>query len=65
MAMCLGKRRNMGDLQLLLKQSYRVCSREEDAESILDPPLHLPPDEGCHIRGACQGVGTLGDGSLT
>ena len=62
--MRLRHRRNVVDLQLLPKQSYHVCRREEDAESILDTPLHLPLDEGSHLWGARRGVWPLGDGGI-
>ena len=56
--------RDAGELQILLKQSYCICRREEDAEAILDPPLHIPPDEGIHLRGALLDMWFLGDGGL-
>ena len=43
--MCLGKCRNARELQLITKQPHTVCHREEDAEAILDPTMHLLPDE--------------------
>ena len=59
--MCLRHCLNTGEIQLLPKQSYHICRREEDAKSILDPPLHIPPDEGSHFQGLHQGVWPLGD----
>ena len=54
----------MGELQLPSKQSYRARRREEDAESIFDPPLHLSPDERSHLRGAGWCVWPLEDVSI-
>ena len=34
---------------------------EEDAEVILDPPLHISPDKRGHLQGAGRGVGHLVD----
>ena len=62
--MCLRHRHNVGELQLLLKQSYCVYRKEDYTEAILNPLLHLPPYEFSHILGAFQGVWTLGDGGL-
>ena len=64
MAMCLEHRHDARELQILLKQSYCVCHLEEDAEALLNPLLHLPPDEGIHIWGARQGMWPLGYGGL-
>ena len=49
----MGYRRDVGDLEPLSKYPHRVRRREEDAEAILYPPLHIPPDEPYHIWGAC------------
>ena len=62
--MCLGICCNERELQFLSKQPHCICRREEDAEDILDPPLHLPPYERGRIRGAGRGVGPLGDGCV-
>ena len=40
--MFLGHCCNVRELQLLTKQPHCVLHREEDAEAILDPPLHTP-----------------------
>ena len=62
--MCLGNCRNARELQLLSKQPHLIRNREEDYEARLDPHLHISLDERGHIRGAGQGVGTLGDECL-
>ena len=64
MAMCLEHRRDARELHILLKQSYFVCHLEEDAEALLNPMLHLSPDEGIHLWGAWQRMWTLGYGGL-
>ena len=64
MAMCLEHRRDAGELQLLLKQSYCVCHLETDAEALLNHLLHIPPDEGINLWGVHQGMLPLGYGGL-
>ena len=43
--MCLGYRRDVGELELCSKHLHCVHRREEDAKDILYTPLHLPPDK--------------------
>ena len=58
--MFLGHYHNTRDIHLLSKQLKCIYRSEEDAESILDPPL----DERGHLWVAGRGVGPLGDGCL-
>ena len=51
--MCPGYRCYTGELEPLSKYPHGVRRRKENAEAILYLPLHLPPDEPYHLRGAC------------
>ena len=59
--MCLGYLRDAINLVFLSKYTHRVLHREEDAEAILYPLVHLPTDEPCHLKDTCQCMGTIGN----
>ena len=64
MVMCLGHCPNSRKLQLLSKRPHCIRSREEGAEAILDPPLHILRYKHGHLQGAGQGMGLLRDGYI-
>ena len=49
--MCLGYHCNVGEIEYLSKYPHQIYHREENAEAILYPLLHLPPDEPYHLWG--------------
>ena len=59
--LCLGDWRNAGELELLPKHPQHVRCGKENSEAILHSLMHLPTDERCHLWGACQHMGTIGD----
>ena len=62
--MPMGECCNEGDLDIIPEYLHHIHCREEDAETILQPPLHLPMYENHHIWGACWCMMPVGNGMI-
>ena len=62
--MCLCDRCNEGNLEIVPKHLHHILCGKDNNKATPHTLLHLPADEGCHRRCACQHIGFFFDGVI-